>query len=105
MTSDFNDLFFKSLDRIKNKEIIIYLLGASQKHIVGHALKTGTMIPLEYFEKLKSLLKNEHPEVIEWTLRTIESMGPLSMRLKQEVLASKPHFLNYLINIKKPADK
>jgi hypothetical protein len=93
ITSDFNELFLTTLDRVKNQEIIIYLLGASQKHIVAHALKTGTMIPIEYFEKLKNLLKNEHPEVIEWTLRTIESMGPLSMRLKQEVLASRPHFL------------
>jgi len=93
ITSDFNELFLKTLDRVKNQEIIIYLLGASQKHVIGHALKTGTMIPFEYFEKLKTLLKNDHPEVIEWTLRTIETMGPLSMRLKQEVLASKPHFL------------
>jgi hypothetical protein len=93
LSSDFNHLFLATLERVKNHQITIYVLGASQKHVIGHALKTGNMIPFEYFEKIKVLLKNEHPEVIEWTLRTIECMGPLSLRLKEEVRASKPHFL------------
>ena len=91
-TSDFNQLFLSTLEKVKNHEIIVYVLGASQKHTIGHALKTGNTIPYEYFEKIKALLKNDHPEVIEWTLRTIESMGPLSLRLREEVRASRPHF-------------
>lgn len=95
-TSEFNDLFFRSLKEIKNSELIIYALAASQKHIVDHALKTGNMISFEYFEVLKKLLLDKNPEVKEWTLRTIESLGPMSLRLKQEVLKAKPSMLALL---------
>jgi hypothetical protein len=89
-TSEFNELFFKTLKEIKDHELIVYCLSASQKHVIADALKTGKMISLEYFEILKKLLLDKNPEIKEWTLRTIETMGPLSMRLKNEVLAAKP---------------
>lgn len=95
-TSEFNELFFRSLKEIKNSELIIYALAASQKHIVEHAFKTGNMISYEYFEALKKLLLDSNPEVKEWTLRTIETMGPMSLRLKQEVLKAKPTLLSLL---------
>ncbi len=94
MTSSFNELFFSSLDKVNNFEIIIYLLSASQKHVVGEALKSGQMIPIIYFEQLKKLLKSKNPEVLEWTLRTIEVLGPLSLRLKNEVRQVKPGFFS-----------
>ena len=92
-TSELNELFFKTLKEIKDHELIVYALSASQKHVIADALKSGKMISLEYFEILKNLLLDKNPEVKEWTLRTIESLGPLSLRLKQEVLAAKPGLL------------
>lgn len=85
MTSEFNDLFIITLDKVRDQNLLIFILGASQKHVIGESLRTGNMISQQYFEKLKELLKNKNPEVVEWTLRTIESMGPLSLRFAKEV--------------------
>ena len=95
MTSEFNELFFLTFKKIQNNDLVIYLLAASQKHVIGEALRTGDMIQEEYFQTLRELLKNKNPEVMEWTLRTIESLGPLSTRLKKEVLEAKPGFLKF----------
>jgi hypothetical protein len=95
-TNEFNELFYSTLKELKNSELIIHALAASQKHIVEHSLKTGDMISFEYFEVLKKLLQDKNPEVKEWTLRTIETLGPMSLRLKQEVLKAKPSLLALL---------
>ena len=89
-TSELNELFIKTLKEIKDHDLIVYCLAASQKHVIADGLKTGKMISYEYFEILKTLLLENNPEVKEWTLRTIESMGPLGLRLKTEVLNAKP---------------
>ena len=94
-TSEFNDLFIKTLKEIKDSEILIYTLSASQKHVVADGLKNGKMISMEYFLILKELLLSKNPEITEWTLRTIETMGPLSLRFKKEVIAVKPGFLKF----------
>ena len=36
------------------------------------------------------LLKHQDPEVVEWTLRTIESLGHQSIMLKEDVLKARP---------------
>lgn len=94
-TSELNHLFIKTLQEIKDQELIIYTLSASQKHVVTDGLKSGRMIEMEYFDALKSLLKIKNPEIVEWTLRTIETMGPLSLRFKKEVLASRPGLMKF----------
>jgi hypothetical protein len=92
-TSELNELFLKTLKEIKDHELIVYALAASQKHVIADSFKTGTMMSAEYFEVLKKLLQDKNPEVKEWALRTVESLGPLSLRLKNEVLAAKPGFM------------
>lgn len=89
MTSELNEQFIKTFEKIRDQELLIYTLAASQKHVIGESLRTGNMISNEYFLKLKELLKNKNPEVVEWTLRTIETMGPLSLRLVDDVRAVK----------------
>ncbi len=92
-SAEFNDLFMETFQLITDHELIIYVLAASQKHIINQSFRTGDMVPFFYFDYLKKLLKNKNPEVLEWTLRTIESLGPLSMRLKNEVRGVRPSFL------------
>jgi hypothetical protein len=81
----FNECFLQTFQKISDPELLIYTLAASQKHIINESLRTGVMIPPFYFEQLKKLLNHKNPEVVEWTLRNIESMGPLSLRLKEDV--------------------
>lgn len=95
MSSQFNEYFFMTIEKVKDGDLLIYTLAASQKHVVGESLKSGVMISSVYFDQLKNLLKSKNPEVIEWTLRTIESMGPLSMRFKKEVAEAKPGFMKF----------
>lgn len=94
---EFNEHFFVTLEKLRSHakydELLIYTLAASQKHVVGEALKSGVMIPVVYFDLLKKILDTKNPEVLEWTLRTIESMGPLSLRLQKEVRTLKPSIL------------
>ena len=49
-TSEFNGPFISTLKEVKNSEIIIYCLAASQKHLIADSLKTGKMIHFEFFE-------------------------------------------------------
>lgn len=95
-TAEFNELFFKTLKELKNSELLIYALAASRKHVIEHSFKSGNMISFEYFEVLKKLLEDKNPELKEWTLRTIESLGPMSLRLRQEVIKAKPGLLTLL---------
>lgn len=97
MSREFNEHFFVTMEKLrihtKYDDLLIYTLAASQKHVVGEALKSGVMIPAVYFDHLKKILETKNPEVLEWTLRTIESMGPLSLRLQKEVRTLKPSLL------------
>lgn len=94
-TSELNEQFIKTFKQVKDSELLVYLLSASQKHVIADALKSGKMISMDFFDILKTLLQNKNPEIKEWTLRTIESMGPLSMRLRQEVLKAKPGLMKF----------
>ena len=93
---EFNELFLSTLEKVTNDQILIHTLGACQKHIISESLKSGDMIPAAFFLHLKNNLKTRNPEVLEWTLRTIESMGPLSLRLKKEVQMIKPGFFKFI---------
>jgi hypothetical protein len=95
-TSEFNEQFIATFEKVRNQDLLIYTLAASQKHVIAQSLRSGNMISSAYFEKLKELLKNKNPEVVEWTLRTIETMGPLSLRLVNEVRAIKPGIFKFL---------
>jgi hypothetical protein len=93
MSREFNDCFFKTMASLPDGDVLIYALAASQKHVVNEALKSGVMIQGQYFDLLKKFLKSKNPEVLEWTLRTIESMGPMSLRFQKEIRALKPSML------------
>lgn len=75
-------------------EILVFALSVVQKQTIAQSQKSGVMFDMRLLEALKSLLKIEDPELKEWTLRTIESLGPLSLRLKKEILEAKPSFLS-----------
>jgi hypothetical protein len=88
--SDFNQLLFHSFEKTTETDTLIYLLAASQKHIISHAFMTGNMIPIEFFDIMKKLLQTKNSDLLEWTLRTAESMGPLNRRIQQEIRQSRP---------------
>jgi hypothetical protein len=94
-SDEFNELIFETFRQNFDTQVNIFLLGVSEKHIIAHSLKNGNVVPNEFMEILKNLLRTKQPEIKEWTLRIIESMGPLNLRLQKEIRECRPGFFKY----------
>lgn len=96
-TSEFQDMLLKSYEKVKmlknNSDLIIMMLAAVSKQFIDHSSKSGRPIPIEIFNLLKNNLLNKNPEVLEWTLRAIDSLGPQGLRLEKEVKSLRPSLL------------
>ena len=103
----FDSLYEESFKIIKKPELIIYLLSVSRKHLIEKKFLEGNPIPKNFIKSLENLLEhyeNINPEVIEWTLRTIEQLGNQSLKLREAVLKIKPSW-GSLFNQHKKASK
>ena len=87
--------FEKNLLQLINSELpdhlIIFALNCARKHIVEARFQRGLRLEYEFLETLKKLLTHPNPEVVEWTLRLIESCGNQGV-----------YFLNIFDKIKPP---
>ena len=96
-TTEFQDMLLKSYEKVKmlknNSDLIIMMLAAVSKQFIDHSSKSGKPIPIEIFNLLKNNLLNKNPEVLEWTLRAIDSLGPQGLRLEKEVKSLRPSLL------------
>ena len=52
--------------------LIVFSLNAARKHIIQARFQRGLRLEFDFLESLKKLLHARSPEVVEWTLRTIE---------------------------------
>lgn len=95
-TDAFDPELLLLLENIKNEKELIFGLSVIQKQTIAHSLKTGKILDYRFFTQFKELLKSTSPELKEWTLRTVESLGPMSLRLKADILAAKPSFFKRL---------
>jgi len=96
----FSPLIIKTLKMPFDQETLIYTLGASQKHIISKKGLDGEPVPGEFIQALKIVLDTKDPELLEWSLRTIEQLGNQSVKLKKEILEKKPSIFG-LLNIHK----
>ena len=105
-SSIFDELIEKSFQKVNKPELIIYLLSVSQKHLIQKKFLEGNPIPKSFFKSLRHLLETgqDHPEVLEWTLRTIEQLGNQSIKLREDILKIKPTW-GALFNSNKKASK
>lgn len=74
----------------KDPEILVYALNGARKHILAYHQQQGKRLEYEFLEILKNLLYSPHPEVVEWTLRTIEEMGAQGIFFLREFNNIKP---------------
>ena len=90
----FDSLFVRTLEHLQesnsNTQLIVLALGASWKPIVDRSHKTGDRINSQFIEILRNLLSHRCPEVLEWTLRTIDQIGGQAMCLKGDIIKAKP---------------
>lgn len=91
------ELIIKNLQIFKEKneynEMIVLTLGTAHTHVILSHQRLGERIPMKFIKELEGLLETQNPDVLEWTLRTVEALGRQSLFLKERVLASKPGFL------------
>ncbi len=71
--------FEKELLSVLNSDLpdhlIIFALNAARKHIIQARFNKGNRLEYDFLETMKRLLHSKNPEVVEWTLRTIEECG------------------------------
>lgn len=80
----------------EHTELIVLALGTSQKHVISFYHRNGERVPYSFLQHLEELLLTQDPEVFEWTLRTIETLGGQSMFFKEKVAKSTPGMLKRL---------
>ncbi|CBW27011.1 hypothetical protein BMS_2208 [Halobacteriovorax marinus SJ] len=96
----FSENIFKTFS-IKDDEILIYNLSAASKHIIAYHQKKGERTPFELLNIFKELLHHQSPEVLEWTLRTVEQLGSQAIFLKDDIIKAKPGIMSLFDKHKK----
>ena len=88
------DLFVQTLHLLQGQKdsdpLILLTLGASWRPVIVKSQKTGERISLSFMESLKKLLFHKNPEVLEWTLRTIDQLGGESIWFKDAIIKIRP---------------
>jgi hypothetical protein len=72
------------------ESLIIFALNCARKHIVEARFQKGQRLEYSLLEVLKKLLFHPNPEVVEWTLRLIESCGNQGVYFLREFDKIKP---------------
>ncbi len=104
---EFSSYICRELKEVADSETLIYLLGASSKHIIEAAAKDGFPPSGEFMTAIKNILESplaKEPENLEWLLRTIEQTGMKSILFKGSILKLKPG-MGSLFNQHKKASK
>lgn len=86
----FEEKLIKILRGKHDGEIIIHALNASRKHIIDARFNKGNRLEFPFLEALQNLLYHSDPEIVEWTLRTIEASGPQGIYFQKEFAKIKP---------------
>ena len=70
--------------------LLVFAVNASRRHIIQARFQKGHRLTFEYLEALKKLLYSSSPEVVEWTLRTIEECSNQGVYFLREFDKIKP---------------
>ncbi len=73
--SPWEDLLIQGLKQDLPPRLIVFHLNCSRKHVIQARFKKGHRLHFDYLQVLQKLLLSPSPEVVEWTLRTIEECG------------------------------
>lgn len=73
--SPWESTILKSLAQNRPPRLTVFALNCARKHIIQARFKRGTRLDFDFLQVLQKLLFSKSPEVVEWTLRTIEECG------------------------------
>ena len=88
--SAWEPLILRALNSPLPSRLIIFALNCARKHILQARFKRGHRLDFEFLETLRKLLFSTDPEVVEWTLRTIEECGNQGVFFLKEFDKIKP---------------
>ena len=86
----FEEALIKLLQQNLSDAQIIFALNCARKHIIQARGQKGQRLTFDFLETLKKYLYSHSPEVVEWTLRTIDECGPQGIYFLQEFDKIKP---------------
>jgi hypothetical protein len=78
------------LREIKNNSTLVYALNCSRKQIIAAQFRQGRRLSAEFLESLMGLLDHKDPEIVEWTLRTIEECGSQAIYFRAKLKIIRP---------------
>lgn len=90
---DLDQAFLIAFEKFQDSETLVLLLGCMQRHIIEYKAMGGNRLTMDFLKVLENGLRHEDPEVLEWTLRTIESMGSQGIFFKSIMKEVKPNVL------------
>ncbi|MBT3982899.1 MAG: hypothetical protein HOE90_16180 [Bacteriovoracaceae bacterium] len=93
LSSIFSQIILSSLET----NIIVCALGVSHTQVIDAHFLKGIPIPSIFTQALKEKLSDPRAEVVEWSLRTIEYLGPQARVLKNEI-QNFPIKFTYMFN-------
>jgi hypothetical protein len=76
------------------KEILIFTLEVTHKHIIADHFRQGIKLPQSYLTALKNLFETNDWELREWLLRTVEASGSSAKYFRAEIESIKPNLLS-----------
>jgi hypothetical protein len=83
-------ILLDALARDLPPNLLVFSLNCARKHILQARFKRGHRLEYNFLEALKRLLHSPSPEVVEWTLRTIEECGNQGVYFLSEFDKIKP---------------
>ncbi len=92
--SNFSNKFEPNLLRVLNSPIqdnlVVFTLNCARKHIIEARFTRGLRLEFSFLDALNKYLHHKNPEVVEWTLRTIEACGNQGVYFLKEFDKIKP---------------
>lgn len=70
--------------------LLVFALNCARKHVIQAKFKRGHRLDGEFLIILQKLLHSKEPEVVEWTLRTIEECGNQGVFFLRDLDKIKP---------------
>lgn len=86
----FGPSLIRLLNQLQEDSLLIFALNCARRHIVEARFQRGMRLEYDFLETLKKLLFHPNPEVVEWTLRLIESCGNQGIYFLREFDKIKP---------------
>lgn len=100
---ELDEHFIRSFKAFTDANIHVLLLGCMQKHIIEFKGMQGNRLSMDFLKILEDGLRHEDPEVLEWALRIIESMGSQGIYFKSIIKEVKPSMMAVFNKHKKAA--